>query len=232
MADKRVSRSRKRELDQPDEFVTLSGKAFNYFNLNKQKIINFSAILALLLILVAGVHYYNTSTEAKAFLLLEKGIKKYEALKEKNGPDEVYSEVKEDFEMVLSRYSGRKAGNIARVMLADICFDAGEYNRAIELYEQSLDKLDQNAFYTQMIYNGLGYAYEQKNEFEKAIMYLEKITSGSAGDFKEDALYNLARLYSKTGHPDKAIDCYKQIQADFPDSIYTNMIKENLNSES
>ena len=38
-----------------------------------------------------------------------------------------------------------------------------------------------------MIYNGLGYAYEQKNEFEKAIMYLEKITSGSAGDFKEDA---------------------------------------------
>lgn len=232
MADKRISRSRKRELDQPDEFLTFSGKLLNYATLHKQKILTFSGVLIALVLLVGGVRYYSAHTEAKAFILLEKGIEKYEVARETKDPEKVYAAVKEDFQNILDTYPGKKAGKIACMMLADISYDAGEFDKAIELYEQTLTKFDKSPFYRQLILNNLAYAYEQKNELEKAIAYMEKINSGSVHDFKEDVLYNLARLYAKTGQSEKEMACYKKIQADFPNSIYANMVKEKLNSGS
>ena len=230
MADKRISRSRKRELDQPDEFITFSEKLLNYAVLHKKKIFSISGSLIVLILVVAGARYYSAKTEEKALLLLEKGVIKYEATRETKDPEKVYLEVKEDFKNILDKYPEKKAGKIARVILADICYAAGEFDMSIELYERSLKKFDESPFYNQLLFSSLAYAHEQKKEFEKAIEYMEMINSGPNPDIGEDALYHMARLYAKTGHADKEIEYYKKIQEEFPNSIYTNMVKEKLAS--
>ena len=230
MANKRISRSRKRELDQPDEFVSFSGKVLNYITEHKKEIITFSSVFIGIIICAVGFRYYSSHTEAKAYSLLEEGIKKYNSVRETNDPQKIFSEVKEDFEHILNRYSGKKASKIACLMFADISYDAGEMERAIALYEQSLKKFDKNAYYRQLVYNNLAYAYEQINEYDKAIEYMEKIVAGSILNFKEDALYNLARLYAAKGQTDKERECYRKIQDDFPNSLYSNIAKEKLKS--
>jgi tetratricopeptide (TPR) repeat protein len=228
MAYQRISRSRKRELDEPDEFITLTGRLVNYAARNKQKIIAISVIALSLIVLLAGLRFYMVQTEKNAFGELDKALARYASAREKKDPKQVYLEVKPDFEKIVDQYASKKAAKIAAVVLADISYAAGEIDPAIALYEKSLKEFKNNPFYLDLIVNSLAYAWETKKEYEKAIEYLEKIRSGENSELKEEALFNLGRLYAETGHPEKEVEYFKQIEKDYPDSIYLDMVKEKL----
>jgi tetratricopeptide (TPR) repeat protein len=231
MANKRISRSRKRELNAPDEFLTFSGKLLKYFVENKTKIIAGGATFLALVLVLSGFRYYSAQTETKAFALLDGAMDKYRKSMENKDPAKAYNEVKKDFEAILEKYSGNKGGKIAKVEFADICFSAGEFDRSIEMYKQSLKDFEKYQYYRFLILNGLSYAYEQKKDYSNAIKYLEILKTEQDKESKDDVLFNLGRLYAANNDHAKELEYYKKIISEFPDSIYIDIVKEKVGAD-
>jgi len=226
MAAKKVTR--KQLLKEPDEFITFSARLFQFaINYKVQLLVCLGAVCALVL-LASGVIYFSRKSEEKAFSLMQQGLNKYQTLSQTIGPVKAYQEVSGDFEYILKKYAGKDGGKLARVSYADICYKAGEYDKAISLYRQSLKDLGEQEAVKYLILNGLGYSYEAKQEYQEAVTYFQKIASGSESIMKDDALFNLGRIYQKLGNPGKSKEAYEKIVSDHPDSIFIELAKEKM----
>ncbi len=232
MAKKRISRSRKRELEAPDEFITFTGKLLRAATENRQKIISAGGVIVVLILVISGFRYYSIQTEKKAFELLQTGLDKIDKLSEGAGSEKLPADIKNDFEMVLEKYPGKKAGKLARILLADIACDTREYDLAISLYNRALTDFDGDPFYRTLILKGLAYAYEQIGDNENAQKYMETINAGPDMGFKDEVLYSLGRMASKNGQHDREIEYYQEILKSYPDSIYADIVKEKIGTRS
>ena len=79
-----------------------------------------------------------------------------------------------------------------------------------------------------MILNGLGYAYEEKQDLQKAAQYFEQITAGNDPAFQGEAFYNLGRLYAALGETEKSRAAYQEVISKEPDSIYIDLVREKV----
>ena len=70
-----------------------------------------------------------------------------------------------------------------------------------------------------LVFNGLGYLYGEREEFDKAIEYFEKYAATSPGD--ANPIDSTAELYFKMGDLDKAITKYREVLDVKPDFYQT-----------
>lgn len=223
MAAKKTTR--KELLKKPDEFITFSARLFEFaFRYRIQLLAGLGAV-CLTFLLVSGIMYFSRKSEAKAFSLMQQGMQKYKTLSQTIGPAKAYQEVNGDFELILKKYSGKYGGKLARLSYADICFRAAEYDKAIALYRQSREDLGEVQPMYYLILSGLGYAHAAKKEYQQAADYFQKIASGPEFIMKDDALFQLGRIYQALGDPEKSKASYARIVSDHPDSIYLELAK-------
>ena len=231
MAKKRAKKvTRKQLLKEPDEFITFTSKAIRFAMDYKYQLTGGLAGLVILILIGVGIRYFSIKAQNTAFTILSQSQIKYEALLKQNGPQKALTEVAADFEGILKKYSTKEGGRLARVIYAGICYKAGNLDRAIALYNESLKDFNSNPFLKNLILNGLGYAHEEKKDLESAIKYFNMIVAGSDPVMKSEALYHLGRLYDAQGDRDKSIEAYKQLLDGHADSIYTELVKEKLGS--
>jgi tetratricopeptide (TPR) repeat protein len=228
--NKRVSRSRKRELEAPDEFLTFSGKLLKLAAENRQKIVTGGAVLLALILIGSGVQYYSFYTDKKASELLDEGIKKTEAARKTGDPIKVYKAASGDFKTLLDTYPEKKAGKIARVMFADIAFAAQDYDVAIALYKGAITDFNKDPLYEHLILTSLAYACEQKKDYENAVKYMKMIDAGSDRQLHDEVLFTLGRLQSKVNPDKKGNEYYQKILKEYPKSVYADMAREKAGS--
>lgn len=219
----------RKQLKEPDEFFSLTGKVIQWSKKYGREI-GFVAIAFVgVFLTIMGYRYFDNQKEIKGFALLNQVGAKYAAeVAKAESPEKVYEAVKADYEQILNDFSGKDAGRIARKKLADICFDAKVYDRAIELYEKSLDDFAKAPFYRTLILNDLAYACEANNNDDAAIRYFKMIVDAPDAPSKDQALFHLAGFYEKQGKMDKAQDLYEKINAEYTESVYINIIKEKI----
>ena len=223
---KRVTR--KELLKKPDEFITFSGKLIQFISTHKSKLSVGLACLFSILLIVSGIRLLSNRQENKAFEALEAGVAGYNALIQTKGPREAYLGTEKDFQNILKKYSRKKGGMLARVFFANICYDGGQFDRAIGLYKQSLEDFTDNPSIKNLILYGLGYAHEGKNESRAAVKYFEMIATGDDPVMKEDAYFNLGRLYHDLGNGSKSKAYFEKIVSDYTGSLYLELVKERL----
>ena len=160
--------------------------------------------------------------------MLGQSMVEYNSLKAQKTPGEVYSAVSGNFENILKKYSGRDSGKLAGLMYANICYDAGKYKQAIDLYNAALGDFEKYPVIHSQILSSLGYAYEQQKDYSTAVGYFEKIYAASEQILRDEALFHLGRLYDKLGQPEKSIEAYQKLVSDHPDFIYIDMVKERI----
>jgi tetratricopeptide (TPR) repeat protein len=228
MAAKRISRARKRDLENPDEFITFWTRLFNIVTEHK---IQFSCALTFfcVLIIVAAVTvYYLKQSENKAFFLLQQGIAKYQASMKAGNPNKAYQEAEKNFGVILEKYSNRKGGKLARLVYADICYDAGDYDKAIANFSKLLEDFNDEPFLKNLVLSSLGYSYNAKKDYKTSAKYFEMIVTTPVYTNKDEALFNLGELYAKIGEKDKSLDAFKKILSDHTGSMYTAIAKEKI----
>jgi tetratricopeptide (TPR) repeat protein len=229
MAKKRkIKISRKQLLNEPDEFITFSSKLLKFIIDHKTQISIAVSVIFLFLVAFSGWRYFTNKAEDRASISLDRNITRYESVKIKEGANKAYLEVKKDFQLLLKKYSSKHGGKLARVIFANICYNAGKPDEAIALYKESLSDFDDKPFIKNLILNSLGYAYEKKKDYAGAIQYFEMTAQGPQPDLKNEAWYNLGRLYSREGDKEKSLQAYSKIVSDFTDSIYFDLVKEKL----
>ena len=228
MAKKRVSRSRKRDLDKPDEFISFWTKVFGW--ISEYKLIFSSAlgVMVVVIIVIMGMIYGIKKSEDKAFALLQQGIINYQTKLKTNTPETAYLDVEKDFQLIMDKYSNRTGGKLAGFIYANICYAAKDYNKAIELYNKSLINFNDRLFIKNLILNGLGYAYKAKKNYKTAAKYFEIIASDPYYSIKDEALFNLGELYAAAGDHEKSTSAFKKIISDHSDSMYIELVKERV----
>ena len=229
MANQRISRSRKRELEQPDEFISLTGKFIRFISENSKTVAAALIIVLLGAAIYSGLHYNSIRTEKKAGLKLDEIVDKIEKDRAGSPPDEIYKSLKPEFETLFQQYPGKKATVVAEVMLADIAFKAGDLDTAETLYSRALKEMDEQDFYRNQVLKNLSFIFEQKKNYPEAINRLEIVLKTSAPEMKDEVLFNLAGFYAANQQKDKEAESYKKIIAEFPDSEYAKMAKAKLN---
>jgi tetratricopeptide (TPR) repeat protein len=224
--DKKKKISRKQLLKEPDEFITFSGKMFNFAVEHKTQLTYAGCLIVVLFLMISGYRFFSIRTEKKARAMLAQAVAKYEAAYENQDSKKAYQAVAADFEQILNKYGNKEGGKIARVTFANICFDAGEYGKAIEFYKNSLKDFENHPFIHNLILLGIGYAYEQLNDDQTAASYFEKIAASNEYVLQDQAFFNLGVLYDRLGEKQKSSRAFERIISDHQDSIYFNLVKE------
>lgn len=220
--------SRKQLLKEPDEFITFTGKLIRLVSTYQKQITIVIGIVVSVFLIISIVKFYTNRMENNAFTLLNQANDKYSAVLSSQDASAALKEVEKDFEYILSEYSGYQGGKIARVNYAAYCYRAGEYDKASSLYTTALKDFGKNPSYQNLILNGLGYSYKAKKDYENSVKYFEMIASSKIPMLKDEALFNLSKLYLILGKKSKSIEVLNTIVSDYPESIYFELAKAQL----
>jgi tetratricopeptide (TPR) repeat protein len=221
-------KTRKELLKEPDEFITFSGKLIQFGTTYKRYILGGLAGVFVIAIAFSAIRYFSNRAESEAFTLLEKSIKRYETIREDKGLETAYLDTKADFQRIIDKFPGKYGGKFAGFKFANICYAAGRFDEAIALYDQAFKDLGGNPPFKNLILSGLAYAHEAKKEYKKAIEYFERITDGSLNVMKDEALFNLGRLFAAMGNNEKSTNAFKKIVSDHTDSVYIELVKDRI----
>jgi tetratricopeptide (TPR) repeat protein len=221
--------TRKQLLNEPDTFITFSGKLIAYGKSHLKIILSCLAVVLLSLIIVATVSQVSLRNENKASERVEKAVAKYTSVLQDKDSKAAYEQVKKDFNDIFDAYGSKNAVKIARIVYGDMSYSAGDADTAITMYSQALDDFSQSPELKNIILSGLGHAYLLKKEYPPSIRYFEMISESKEKTLKNDALFKLALLYEATGEKERSVAQYQRILADFPDTLYGDLIREKIN---
>ena len=224
MANKKISR--KQVLGKPDRFVIFSNRLLEFAIKYKIQISCAAGVIFAFIIVISGMQYFANKAEDEAFAMLEECMLKHETIMKENTPDKAYADVEKDFDLILEKYSKTDGGKLARVIYANFCYNSGNFDRAITLYNKALSDFDGNKSFKALVLSGLGYSYEEKKDYKQATNYFKMIVSEPGSIIKDEAFFNLGRLYAAMGENDKSKDAFKKIISDYTDSIYIELVKE------
>ncbi|MFO7643495.1 MAG: tetratricopeptide repeat protein [Desulfosarcina sp.] len=220
--------TRKQLLKEPDQFITFSGKLIA-FGRSHFKVLSITAgCLLALLVIAATVYQVSERNEKKASEQIERVLAQYAAALRESNPKRAHEQVKSEMNQMLGTHGSKKALHLIRVLYADISYRAGDSDTAIAMYSRALDDFKNEPALKNTLWSGLGYAHVQKEEYPPAIGYFEMIAAGSEKTLRSDALFNLAWLYEATGEMEKSRDLYRQLQAEFPNMIYNELVREKI----
>lgn len=223
------STTRKQLLKEPDQFISFSGKLIAFGRSHLKPMLISAGCIIVLLLAVATVRQIADQNEDRASQLVQAAVAKYSSSLQESNSEAAYDRVKEDFLDIFDRYGSKNAAKAGRIIYANISYTAGDADTAIAMYKTALKDFDQSPALKNIVLSGLGHAHLLKREFPQSIQYFERISINEETTLKSGALFNLAWLYDATGEPQKSIATYEKLLAEFPDTIYGELVREKLN---
>ncbi|MBL0731492.1 MAG: tetratricopeptide repeat protein [Desulfosarcina sp.] len=231
MAKKRISRARKKKLNEPDEFITFSAKMLNFVAENKNQATFISVAVLLIIIMFIGIRGYFIKSENRAFTVMSRCMSEYRASEYQaagrdNKNNSTLQEVDDNLNGILDKYSVMNAKKFAKVYLANMSFQNKDFEKAIELYTDAVNDFSNDPSIKNLILNSLACSYEDKNDHKSAVSYFEMVVSGNEIFMKDEALFNLGRLYAMMGEHDKSRDAFVDLKDNYPNSLHIEFVKE------
>lgn len=121
--------------------------------------------------------------------------------------DRQYNEALESFKMV---ENDKNYASVVPYYIAQIYYIQGRKDEAINYINNKLNAGSSSQYYDLELKQLIGHAYFEKNEFDKALPYLEDYVSRSKKVRRED-LYELSYCYYHANNLSKAIDGFRQL---------------------
>ena len=230
MAQKRISRARKRDLEKPDEFLTLTSRLLEKIKTNWKPISAGGVVVLVILVGALAARYFSERAEAQAFVLLNQAMNHFTTERRSQDPAKALDAVTPEFETLFTRYGDRRGGAEARLIFAQMNYLAGRPEAAVAQYEEALKLYPENTFAASAVRSGLGYAYAAAGQSEKAITAFTVLVDDQNSVFKADALYQLSLLYRKTGQETAYAKTIQSLKEDYPQFMYAGMIADEAGS--
>jgi tetratricopeptide (TPR) repeat protein len=199
----------KKDLKQPDEFITLTNRAILFAHQYSKPILWGLGILIALVLITVGITYYIRTLTQQAFTLLAEADKLTESAEKKE-------EAKALYEKIIREYSLSRGSLYAYLALGHLYFAEGEYDRAIQSYKVPVDDAGKSTDLHEVALMSLAYAYQRKGECEKTIDTTQEMLANPQGKLHYEALLTQGRCYETLENYAKALESYEKVQQDFP----------------
>lgn len=226
MAKKKTTR--KELLKRPDEFLTFSGKAVEFYNTHQREFRYLGLVIAVIVIAYLGGRTFLKFVNEKG---QEAYNTAYTSLTENMKPNADPGSLRESEELfteVIDNHGMSKAARLALPQAAYVKFVEKKYDEAIALYEKFLDKVSGDTAYESLASLGLATCYEAKGDLKAAIKALKPVIEAPDDPFKETAMLSLARLYRLDNDPEKSKEILKEFVDKYEASPFHSMAKAHV----
>ena len=220
-----------KEVEQTQPLALFTAKVTEYVKENLNQI---ASIASVILIIAAGIFYWQyTSLKAekdsfsgfsRALITMSQDVKT-------EAEREVLSQqALEMFKSVVEKYPKTKTGAASLYYSGNCSLTLNNYDEAIDYYNKFLGKSDKSFVYLRALaYEGLGYAYEGKGEFAKAIEWFEKQKNEGKGVDISVALLNIARCQELSGDNAAACKSYTDFENEYSSSSFIETAQMKIN---
>lgn len=206
MGKKRITKKKLKE----DVFVTATFEASHFIQEHLTKLILGVVGLFTLIGIVWLFVGYRQSRQQDAALAMFKAEGLYMGGQ--------YALAATDFDKAADEYSGTVPGKKAAFFAGDSYYKAGQYEKAQGRFEDCRKKLSSKDPLMVNCLVGLGAAYEQLNDLEKAAENYKAALERADFNYQKIEIMNcLARVYKLQGNNDLALATFDRIIKDFPD---------------
>lgn len=210
----KIKVSKKRQVKEPDQFISISNQILDYISNNIRTVIFMSVAFFILAGIVVG-------------LWVHRGISKKEALTLYYRAHQKDGSLAKDLQELTERYPHTAIARCALLELGNIYYKSHDIDKAISAY-QRYEEQSSHGDLRLFVYDSLGYCFESKGDYVRASQFFKKIIK-EEGDFLHEMAYiNLGRVYEKAGNTTDAIRNYQEFIKRYPNSPYLPMIKDKL----
>ena len=187
----------------------------------------FVAAVVLIIALTAGWFWRkhdNRKNEETAANLFYKAYQVYEDAKAK---DNALEEPMGKFQTIVEKYPRTSSGKLSLFYLGNCRFSLKQFDEAIVSYNKFLEDFSSQPQFTILAYDSLGYCYEEKKDYQKALEYFQKTIDPHPG-LGEIGYLNVGRCYDALGDKDGSLKIYKRFIVEFPDSRKKSFVEEKI----
>ncbi len=213
-------RLRRKELREPDEFITLSTRVADWARANRTTVqVGIAAFVGFVL-LVGGIRWYVQSRNAAATDAFYGAMELFKR--------EQWDEALKGFSELADDYGSTSYGVLARLYAGRAALNADKPAEAIPFFRSYVDKAPDPAL-EQLARVSLARALEATGDTAAAREELARAIE-LEGPARPEATILLARLEEAVGAKDKAIELYQKYLADEPDGASADLARMRLAS--
>lgn len=220
----------KKKLKEPDEFISLTGQIYLSVTHHSKSIMT-GGIAVLVILSFLFIYYrWERRNEERAYQEFRSAVEIYQMVDSqyREGSVSEYQDVLEKFNKIIKTFSRTPSGKFSLLYKGNILLRLGEFEEAIKSYQAFLKKAGKEKLYRLFAWEGLGYSYEGKRDYEKAIQAYRKITEEGESLERSTAYLNMGRCYEKLGKNKEALENYKTFLKESPKSMMANVVLRKI----
>jgi tetratricopeptide (TPR) repeat protein len=220
---KRIS---KKQLREPDEFITLTERVFHFAGEHGKKMIAGGILLLVIIVVILFYQMWERKKDEEAARAYEIASEMYEKgiAQDREGSSPNDKDIMAKFDEVAAKFPRTLFGRLALIYGGNIHLKLGEYDEAIKAYSAFIERGGKQELYKYFAWDGLGHAYEGKKDYGKAIEAYQKILDVGKGFQLEEAHLNIGYCYEKLGQNKEALVNFNAFLKSSSKSLLTNVI--------
>jgi tetratricopeptide (TPR) repeat protein len=222
----------KKKLKEPDEFITFTEKTFLFITHHSKPIAGGGIIVLILILSLFFFQRWEKKNQESAYQMFNLAVETYQRVSAqyREGSLQEYKNVLEKFNEVLTKFPRTSFGKLSILYKGNIHLQVGEFGEAIKAYESFLQKVGKEKLYRSFAMEGLGYSYEGKKDYEKAMNAYQKVVDVGESFQLANAYLGMGRCYEKMGKNKEAIENYKNFLKVSQKSQMTNTVLRKISN--
>jgi predicted negative regulator of RcsB-dependent stress response len=192
-----------------DEFVSTMNKIVRFFETRTKEIIIGASVVAFIVLLFVGLRFIQSQNLKKESLMLGQMLELRSTLSTKP----------ENLAKLEALEGTGKYGRLAYVLVATYWVDQGDLNKARELLSKVATTPRDFVYYQAQ--DLLGKVDTLEKKYDQAIAIYSKLEKDKPHDYTLDViLFHKAEALEGKGDKAAALEVYKKLQQDYPQSYY------------
>jgi tetratricopeptide (TPR) repeat protein len=227
MPSKKISR--KKLLKEPDEFISTTGRVFQWLKTHRRSTARLAIIGLVMISAGAGAFYYLRWQEGKAlgiqhqaFQLFQDAYRQSMESSTAEGKDE-FKKALNKFQESLSVHDWGRSAQVSHLYMGHCHFALKEYDQAKAAYAKSLE-----GPFRFIALNGIAYCFEAQGDYDRALEYFQKNSGESSSPYQVESLLGAARCFEALKQKPKALEIYQKALAQAPQSPMAEFIRWKL----
>jgi tetratricopeptide (TPR) repeat protein len=220
----------KKQLKQPDEFLSVTDQVFHFVIHHGRQFLAVGAVLLVVVLSVVLFRLWENKREGEASEKLNLAVEAVEtaASPSQEGASAKYEGALEKLDELTKAFPKTYAGRLALLYKGSVLLKMGRFDEAIQAFQSFLSKMGKEKTYSLLALDGLGFAYEGKKEYEKAIESYKQIIATDEKFDGGEAYLKMGRCYEKLGKNKEAVEDYESFLKASPNSLLANVVSRKV----